>query len=232
MYLSSYVKSALIRDIFASKECIFGTDRNHERLDDGKIIAWSHFYIDLPAKFIPSDLSDTISSIQAGYKAIKNVFQRSLNDIHNDAIETVLDLISQNSLYKGKEWEAVLKQFLGLYKEYHQLPQLPESTRDNYCWLTSVKVGGVIGKIRNHSIGTLLLDITKGTDLNTSVKKYEAIVAPTNYKRPKAIFTKKQVIAAEKKIMELGFENSLQRRFATVEDITINNILFANIEPL
>jgi hypothetical protein len=53
-------------------------------------------------------------------------------------------------------------------------------------------------------------------------------MAPTNYKRPKAIFTKKMIEAAEKKIEELGFSNSLERKAALLEDITVNNVLFVN----
>ncbi len=72
-----------------------------------------------------------------------------------------------------------------------------------------------VGKIRNHSIGTLLVNISEGMDLDLAVRKYEQIVAPVNYKRPKAIFTKKMLEDAKKTITELGYMDSLQRRFAT-----------------
>jgi hypothetical protein len=65
-------------------------------------------------------------------------------------------------------------------------------------------------------------------DLNEAVTAYESKVAPENYKRPKAIYTQKMVEQAQKQITELGYLDSLPRRFATLDDITINNVLFAN----
>jgi hypothetical protein len=72
------------------------------------------------------------------------------------------------------------------------------------------------------------VNISENMDLDEAVKKYEAIVAPTNYKRPKAIFTKKMLEDAKKTIEELGYLESLDRRFAKLDDITVNNILFSN----
>ena len=65
-------------------------------------------------------------------------------------------------------------------------------------------------------------------ELDLAVRKYEQIVAPANYKRPKAIYTKKMLEEAQKTVEELGYMDSLSRRFAKLDDITVNNILFSN----
>lgn len=222
--LSEYIKSKPVNNIFITKESGFGTDHNFEQLDCDTVHTWHHFRIALPKKIVTKS-SKTTASLMGEYRDIKNVFKRSLEEISDEAIKTVLDLIAQKSLYKGEEWQGVLTQFFYLHNKYHELP---EEKKDNYCWSKIIQVGGVIGKIRNHSMGVLLINISKEVNLNEAVKTYERIVAPTNYKRPKAIFTKKMVEQAQKTITEIGLFESLGRRFATINDITINNILFAN----
>lgn len=142
-----------------------------------------------------------------------------------DSIDTVLELIAQKSLYRGEEWKGALTEFMNLKKDYEKVPA---EQRDDYCWVKAGEVGGAVGRIRNHSIGTLLVDISEGMDLDAAVRRYGQIVAPANYKRPKAIFTKRMLEEAKKTIEELGYMDSLARRFATLDDITVNNILFSN----
>jgi len=223
--LDQHIKSHAVSDIYVSKVKKMGTDSNFEELIGGKVTQWQHFYLELPDKFVDKTTRSE-GDIKGSYRDTRNVFKRSLDEITKDSLLTVLELISQNSLYKGEEWQGALNEFLKYKKEYDKLQA--ESEKENYTWEKSVKVGGAIGRIRNHSIGTLLVNISEGMDLDTAVKKYEVIVAPTNYKRPKAIFTQKMLEDAKKTLLELGYMDSLNRRYATLDDITVNNILFSN----
>ena len=221
--LNKYLLSKYVTDVYVSKFKNVGTDNNYEEIN-GQIHEWEHFYLRLPNKFV-DNTNKSIGEIQGEFRDTRNVFKRSLDEINEDAINTVLELIASNSLYRGEEWKAVLEKFLEYKKQYDKLPT---EDKDNYAWENSSKAGVVIGRIRNHSIGTLLVDISNNVDLDTAVKRYEAIVAPANYKRPKAIFTKKMLEDAKKTIDERGYTDSLARRFATIDDISVNNILYAN----
>ncbi len=222
--LDAYLKTKPITNVYISKFNAVGTNKNFEEIENGKIIIWEHFYLDLPNKFVDSS-GKSIGEIQGEFRDIRNVFKRSLDEISEEAVMTVLELISFNTLYKGVEWKAVLEKFLEYKRVYDTIP---ETEKDNFAWENAKTAGVTIGKIRNHSIGTLLVDISEGTDLDTAVRKYETIVAPANYKRPKAIFTKKMLEDAKNTISKLGYMDSLERRFATLDDISVNNILFSN----
>ena len=221
--LDSYIKSHAVSDVYISKLKSIGTDHSHEEID-GKINVYEHFFLTLPDKLVEKSYR-SIGDIKGSFRDVRNVFKRSLDEISQEAIETVLELIMQNSLYKGEEWKGVLTEFLKYKKDYEKVP---EDERENYAWEKSVTAGAVIGKIRNHSIGTLLVNISEGMELDLAVRKYEQIVAPANYKRPKAIYTKKMLEEAQKTVEELGYMDSLPRRFAKLDDITVNNILFSN----
>lgn len=224
--LDAYVKQKAVSGVFLKKEKRIGTPENREMLPTGKINKYEHFFVDLPEICIFKECyGHTFEGDLSQFRDVRNVFKRSLDEISKEAVDTVLELIAQNSLYKGAEWKKQLTEFKNYQKEYGKLT---DEQKELWVWEKSIAAGAVIGKIRNHSIGTLLVNISEGMDLDLAVRKYEQIVAPVNYKRPKAIFTKKMLENAKKTITELGYMDSLQRRFATLDDITVNNILFSN----
>lgn len=222
--LDTFVKAHKVTDIYTTTFPKMGTDFNFEEIN-GRSHRWDHFFLELPSKFVNKSNSSN-EEIKGQFRDTRNVFKRSLDEITMDALDTILELINSNTLYKGEEWKTVLTEFKKYKKEYDKLTS--ESDKELYAWEKSVTAGIAIGRIRNHSIGTLLVNVSEDMDLDTAVKKYEQIVAPSNYKRPKAIFTKKMLEDAKKTITELGYMDSLQRRFATLNDITVNNVLFSN----
>ncbi len=222
--LDAFVKAHTVTDIYTTKFPKIGTDFNFEEIN-GKSHQWDHFFLELPSKFVNRS-SRSNEEVKGQFRDTRNVFKRSLDEITMDALDTILELINSNTLYKGEEWKSVLTEFKKYKKEYDKLTS--DTEKDLYAWEKSVTAGMAIGRIRNHSIGTLLINVSEDMDLDTAVKKYEQIVAPSNYKRPKAIFTKKMLEDAKKTITELGYMDSLQRRFANLNDITVNNVLFSN----
>ena len=221
--LAAYVTGCNITGYYIARERYIGTDVSHEN-DNGKIRAWDHFHLLLPG-YLTNTTRDTIDTARGQRRDTRNVFKRSLDEISMVALDTILELIASNTLYKGEEWKKPLAAFKSRKEVYDMLSEEKQSL---FAWKEAPNVGSVIGRIRNHSIGVLLTDVSSGMDLNAAVTRYEKIVAPANYKRPKAIFTARMLEEAKQKITDLGYMDSLPRRFATLDDITVNNILFSN----
>lgn len=225
--LDVYVKSKVVSDIWLGESQKVGTLKNFEPLESGKTIQWDHFYLEIPKHFVNNKdvTKKSIAELIAPFRDARNVFERSLNELTQESVLTVLELIAQNSLYKGEENKFVLTEFLKHKKVYDSLQTEEKS---NYTWEQSVKMSGAISKIRNTSIGSLLIDISENMDLDAAVRKYEKMVAGENYKRSKPIYSKKMVEDALKTVEEAGYKPSLPRQHAKVDDITIQNIIFAN----
>lgn len=222
--MKQLVHSSTIRDIFISDVEKLGVDKNTQNIAadiESKTITWEHFHLKLPRLFVNRSLS-SVEAVMGIARDNKNVFKRSLDEITLDAIQTVLELIAQNSLYRGEEFNTVIKEFLKHKKEYDKA-----SNKDNYCWIKAQN-NTTISRIKNTSIGTLLMDISEGKELDQAVAAFERMVAPMNYKRPTAVVTKRMVEDAEKTINELGYSESLGRRMATADDILITNLLFVD----
>lgn len=174
--LAAYVTSRPIIDIYLNDSPNVGINQNRELLEDGTVHTFEHFFVKLPStmynthkKYIPTE--------KAKIRDRKNVFKRSLDEISMDAIDTVLELITSNTLYKGEEWKESI-QTLKVFKTRYSTIQ--NSKKDLYAWKTALTISNVIGRIRNHSIGVLLTDISEGMELDAAVRRYEKIVAPND----------------------------------------------------
>lgn len=221
--LALAMRSAKITDVFRHTERTVGTDKNLQQGAD-RVITWEHFFLKIPAADVVS--KDIIGTFLGTKRSMHDVFHRALNELTPDAITTVLDLIKQGSLYRGEEHRFAVETFEKMLNEFRELNSPEEQMI--YSWSKLNDTPGSITGIRNTSIGTLLVDLSEGKELEQAVASFEAKVAPINYKRPTALVTKGMIEKAQKTIIELGLSSALERRYATIQDITINNILFAD----
>ena len=222
--LCNQVTASYVNDVFFHYENTAGTNKSFEQLVDS-VKTWDHFFVNIPISHFLD--KKNIAPKRGEYSALHDVFKRSLLEISLDAVDTVLELIDQNSLYRGEEQKFAVSSFR---KMLTSIPVGNGYDLESFIWSKITTEPVSVTKIRNTAIGTLLVDLSSGVELEKAVRSFEAIVAPMNYKRPTALVTKAMVESAKKKIEELGLLSALERRYATLNDITINNILFANRE--
>ncbi len=214
--LSKFIKESTIDSIFISKESKAGAKTTKELLDSGSIRTWSHFHCNIPSALVNRDRATIIGETNG----TKDVFVRGLKELTIESLEIVSELIDQNSLYRGMEFKNGITSFLDLKRKYDK-----SKNKDIFIWENIKKSGA---RIRNTAIGTLLQDISKNIDLTIAVKSFEDKVSGTNYKRTTALVTEGMKKNALKTIKELGIEDSLHRRYAHIEDISVNNVLFSD----
>lgn len=215
--LSDYVKSHNIKSELFSKENHAGTEKTPELLEDGSVIVWKHFHAVLPAKNVSTNSASEIAKTVDN----KDLLERSL-EFSVDSIETVKDLILQNSLYRGEEHLPVVNRLLRVKRDYDDT-----ENKELFLWKMS-SVLGASSRIKNTVIGTLIGDLSDGVDLEDAVRMFESKVAPQNYKRSSALVTQGMIKKAQEKVASLGLEDSLYRRFAVEEDVNITNVIYAD----
>jgi len=214
--LSENVKSHPIQNIFLHNEPKAGRKTTVQQLPDNQVKTWSHFYADIPNKFYERDIATKKGKAQSSTA----VHLRSLNEITMDAINTVLDLINDNAIYRGAEFKTRVEKFKTTLEKFQA-----STNHEAFAWKTFKLPGS---GIRNTVIGSLLTDLSDNKDLEASVASYEAKVAPANYKRPKKVVTKRMMEEAIKTIDKLGIRDSLPRRHAISTDVSVNDVLFAD----
>ncbi len=221
--MSALVKAKTIDNVFIHAEKTVGIACNRQLLEDKSVKTWDHFFVNLPAEAFAkgTDIGPKLSEFHSTH----DVMLRSLQEITVESVYIVLDLIAQNSLYRGEEQKFAVETFRVLKIRFCCVA--PEFY-DAFVWERVKSTPQSVSRIRNTAIGTLLVDLSEGKEIDEAVKSFEVKVAPANYKRPTALITKRMIADAQAKIVELGLASALERRYATIDDITINNLLFAD----
>lgn len=188
----------------------------------GIVYTFYHFNGIIPERYV-SDTNSSVEALMAGYRDDKNVFKRGLDEISLGALEIAVDLITQNSILNGQSYLPKLERFISAKREYDKVPA---EKMDNWAWNKSYDFP--YSKFRNELIGTLCVDISTGVSLEKACLDWNKRADPANYMKATAPITKKQIQEAEQFVAEAGLEDSFNRRYATVEDINIAEILHVN----
>lgn len=234
--MSEYVKTFPIMGLFRSSEPGYGAETSRELLADisGKgnagVRTWNHFHGQIAAKHRTAD----VGTVTGDYATTVGVFKRGLMELKAEAFTAVVDLIEAKALYRGEEHLTAVKAFQAIQTRFGALSNSGE--RNLFVWAEATSQ---YARFRNTAIGSLLVDLsgipmtadrdaTAPLDLEDAVKSFEQKVAPTNYKRPTALITPAMIAQAMKTIDEMGLQPALERRFAKLSDISVNNVLWVD----
>jgi hypothetical protein len=210
--LDAAVKSGRIKSVYRTTENKYGKQSNVDNYDQS--ITWNHFWGDVPSRCV----SESPGLAANAPNTAASVLRRGLDEIDLSHLDTVLDLIDNNSLYRGGDVRAAVTGF-------RELKAGDDGRFPHYHWACC---RSPYAMFRNTAIGTLLTDLASGTDLDTAVRAYERKVAPESYKRTSAVITAGMVEQAMKTVEGMGLTDSLQRRYARLQDISAADVLFVD----
>lgn len=213
------LKKCKIKNAFLTSFDMVGSGPNKDSKDPR--ITWTHYKYKTPSEIRCSkhDIGDRLGKLNTQY----NVFKRTMKECRLEDLESVIELGKDNSIYRASE-------FLGSLEKWHELKtKYDKKPCDEFLWYNVIK-DGIYICYRNTVIGSLIEDLYNGVDLEKAVKSYESKVAPSNYKRPKALVTARMVEDARAKLEEAGLLESIYRKAAKFTEIPTDKILFTSQE--
>ena len=146
-----------------------------------------------------------------------------MDEISIDSIVLMIDLINQDSLMDSTKYLNSLNESLKHKREY-----IKSDNKSNYCWNAIYDMHVGLATFGSSLQGQFLKEINEGEELNVACREYNKRIDPQNYMKAKAPITKAQIELAKKFVIENGYEESFNRRLATIEDIKTNEILHKN----
>lgn len=226
--LDDAVRSRAVTGRALFRNALVGTPRSLE-LIDGKPHRWEHFHAHVHSvNVVPPPTS--IEALAGDLEAKRGLLVRGLQTITLQACQEVLDLIAQDSLLRGDQYRFAVEEFAKLLAQ--DAARAPAARRaQTTSWPMAVALPDAVARIRNTAIGTLLVALSGGADIEVAVRAYETIVGGANYKRPKALATPAMMKRARDALVEAGLAGALERRYATMEDLTVDNALYIDRGP-
>lgn len=213
--LAEAVRNAKILTVFRTKERKYGTDHNYDGVTNQR---YDHFHGEVANRHYSKDAATK----RGEQEAIFQVMKRGLTEIRCADLDTVIDLIDSNGLYRGEEHRSAIIGFRQLQADF-----TGAGKTDLFVW---ANLDNRNARFRNTVIGTLLTDLAEGKDIEVAVRAFETKVAPMNYKRPTAIITQKMVEQAVETLNTLGLGGAIYRRYAKLSDVSVNDVLFVDNE--
>ena len=149
--MHQYVVGQHIKSSWFTSERSYGKPSTNQLMPDGKTVkTWKHFSGDVPSKA----LSTAPDQLRGEKDMTVQVFRRGLEELTDEAMQTVLDLIRENSLYRGQEHLNNIKAFSLMAAYYKSLTN--DKAKNLFIW---ENINNPAARLRNTAIGTYSLSV-------------------------------------------------------------------------
>lgn len=173
---------------------------------------FNHFYATLPRSIPTSPVNSQRHIVLSG----------GLQQISREAVHRVIEMVAEGIVYRGEENKELLREFYTLRKMWDLIP-VPK--RNAFVMFHASRPSAVL---KNSSIGMMLVNMSSGKSEDESLKIYESVTAPGNYRRPKPKASQRQIDEALAAIRARGVECLNTPREASLADVSVNNLLWTS----
>lgn len=226
------VESSRVKGVFISR---------YKKLGFGFTNGWGHLSLDQPSNKVVRSYKTDHQLMAEKIEDFK-MLSRAVETYSKETIDKAITILKSNTLYRGNTQLGVAEWFKSLKDDLSN--QRNEEVKNNIIWMYVAKAPSGYAHIRSSMIGTLLDDIQEGMSLQLVAARFSEKMNPANYQRSQSAPTASAIMQAEKMVSDLGIADSLQRRYAKLEEIPefiwkdrnvkkeiISNGIFSGITP-
>ncbi|WP_252225216.1 MULTISPECIES: hypothetical protein [unclassified Clostridium] len=206
--LRKVVNSSIITGVFISDNRILGTPKTG---------IWNHLSVTLPIEKVNKSRVKNAGQLMAEKLEDYRMINRALQEYSLDTVNQALELLKTETLYRGDKCLGIAKWFKGLYEDRMNCSN--SKIKENIIWVYISKAPTGFCHIKSSMIGTLLDDIEDGMNFELVSRRFAEKMNPSNYMRSQVAPTQGNIEQAERIVEKLGIANSLQRRYATLDEI-------------
>lgn len=146
------------------------------------------------------------------------ILRRSLAEFPQPIVEQAITLLKSEALYRSDRVLGVAEWLLNIHQS---VAHARSKQKDNLIWLAVATAPAGYCHVRSSMIGTLLEDLVSGLGFDAVARRFAEKMNPANYQRSQVAPTVGNVQQAEKIVEKLGLQNSLQRRYMTIDEIPV-----------
>ena len=168
----------------------------------------------------PVNILSDINELTLKYQCLTN----GISVYNKEVCEQVQSLMTSEVLNRSAKFSHYINDFTTILTEVEKIKN--SKNRNNAIWYFSNSAVLEVCNIKNTPVGLLMYRLMGvGNPFNPdmtvqdAINEFNKVVAPDRYQRPTTAPSMQNVIEAEKYFKENGLEDSLKRRFCTIEDI-------------
>lgn len=217
--LAEIVEDASVNGLFCDADMVWGKPLTGE---------WAHLSVTPGLEFVHRDRAKEPNQRAAAvFENVKTVHS-AMAEYGPAVLDQALRMFNTGLLARSEKFTGPLQWLRNLHNWPKGLQH--RETRNNMLWKAVATAPEGYSHIKSSVLGPLLDDIkSPGARFEDIARKHAAKLNPLQYQRPQAAPAAGNVKAAEDLVEKLGIKLSLERRFARLEELPLEDAIWTPV---